>query len=154
MPEIDVPAVSCTFLQVMPELRDSSSNIISEDVGNYTNNTINPAVEETNIFLKNILEELSEIFSFNIIHVGVDERPKESWEGSPKVIEYMKKNNIKSFDELQDDYMNNIISILKNSNKLTAAWNEAALPPHNDIGSAGSAGKVDKNCIILSLIHI
>ena len=32
-----------------------------------------------------------------------------------KVIEYMKKNNIKSFDELQDDYMNNIISILKNS---------------------------------------
>ena len=153
MPEIDLPAHSWTLLQVMPELRDSSSNIISEDVGNYTNNTINPAVEETYIFLKNILEELSEIFSFNIIHVGVDERPKESWEGSPKVIEYMKKNNIKSFDELQDDYMNNIISILKNSNKLTAAWNEAALPPHNDIGSSGSAGKVDKNCIIFAWEH-
>ena len=29
----------------------------------------------------------------------------------------MKKNKIKSFDELQDNYMNNIISILKNSNK-------------------------------------
>ncbi len=153
MPEIDLPAHSWTLLQVMPELRDSSSNIISEDVGNYTNNTINPAVEETNIFLKNILEELSEIFLFNIIHVGVDERPKESWEGSPKVIEYMKKNKIESFDELQDDYMNNIISILKNSNKLTAAWNEAALPPHNDIGSAGSAGKVDKNCIIFAWEH-
>ena len=76
MPEIDLPAHSWTLLQVMPELRDSSSNIISEDVGNYTDNTINPAVEETNIFLKNILEELSEIFLFNIIHVGVDERPK------------------------------------------------------------------------------
>ena len=86
MPEIDLPAHSWTLLQVMPELRDSISNIISEDVGNYANNTINPALEETNIFLKNILEELSEIFSFNIIHVGVDERPKESWEGSPKVI--------------------------------------------------------------------
>ena len=153
MPEIDLPAHSWTLLEIMPELRDTSSNVISEDVGNYPNNTINPALEETHIFLKNILEELSEIFSFNIIHVGVDERPKESWEGSPKVIKYMQDNNISSFDELQDVYMNNIISILKNSNKLTAAWNEAALPPHNDIGSAGSSGKVDKSCIIFAWEH-
>ena len=153
MPEIDLPAHSWTLLQVMPELRDSSSNIISEDVGNYPNNTINPALDETHIFLKKILEELSDIFSFNVIHVGVDERPKESWEGSPQVIEYMKNNNINSFDELQDDYMNNIISILKKSNKLTAAWNEAALPPHNDIGSSGGAGKIDKSCIIFAWEH-
>ena len=153
MPEIDLPAHSWTLLQIMPELRDSSTNIIAEDVGNYPNNTINPALEETHIFLKKILEELSDIFSFNIIHVGVDERPKESWEGSPKVIEYMKNNNIASFDELQDNYMNNIITILKKSNKLTAAWNEAALPPHNDIGSSGSAGKIDKSCIIFAWEH-
>ena len=153
MPEIDLPAHSWTLLEIMPELRDTSSNIISEDVGNYPNNTINPAVEDTQFFLKNILAELSEIFSFNIIHVGVDERPKESWEGSPKVIKYMQDNNISSFDELQDVYMNNIISILKNSNKLTAAWNEAALPPHNDIGSAGSSGKVYKSCIIFAWEH-
>ena len=153
MPEIDLPAHSWALLQIMPELRDSTSNISSEDVGNYPDNTINPALEETHTFLENILEELSEIFSFNIIHVGVDERPKESWEGSPKVIEFMKKNNISSFDELQDDYMNKIISTLKDNQKLTAAWNEAALPPHNDIGSAGSAGKVDKSCIIFAWEH-
>ena len=153
MPEIDLPAHSWTLLQIMPELRDQTSNISSEDVGNYPDNTINPALEETHTFLKNILEELSEIFSFHIIHVGVDERPKESWEGSPKVIEYMKKNNISSFDELQDDYMNKIISTLKDNQKLTAAWNEAALPPHNDIGSSGSAGKVDKTCIIFAWEH-
>src|SRR5210317_1527438 len=153
MPEIDLPAHSLTLLQIMTELRDSSTNIIAEDVGNYPNNTINPALEETHIFLKKILEELSDIFSFNIIHVGVDERPKESWEGSLKVIEYMKNNNIASYDELQDDYMNNIITILKKSNKLTAAWNEAALPPHNDIGSSGSAGKIDKSCIIFAWEH-
>ena len=47
--------------------------------------------------------------------------------------------------------MNKIINLLKEQNKRTAAWNEAALPPHNDIGSGGSAGNIDKN---LSLIHI
>ena len=34
MPEIDLPAHSWTLLQIMPELRDSSNNIIAEDVGN------------------------------------------------------------------------------------------------------------------------
>ena len=63
MPEIDLPAHSWTLLEVMPELRDSSSNIIAEDVGNYPNNTINPAIDETHKFLKNILAELTEIFS-------------------------------------------------------------------------------------------
>ena len=55
MPEIDLPAHSWTLLQVMPELRDISSNIESKDVGYYTNKTINPSVEETNIFLEKIV---------------------------------------------------------------------------------------------------
>ena len=153
MPEIDLPAHSWTLLQIKPELRDQSQNLQSEDVGNYPNNTINPSVEETSIFLKNILNEISQIFAFEVVHVGVDERPRQSWEGSPKVIEFMKKNNLKNFDELQDFYMNNIISILKNNKKRTAAWNEAALPPHNDIGSSGSSGQIDKSCLIFAWEH-
>ena len=153
MPEIDLPAHSWTLLQVMPELRDASSNIESKDVGLYSNNTINPSVEETKIFLERVFKELSKIFSFNIIHVGVDERPKDSWKGSPKIIEFIKKNNLTSYDEVQDLYMNNIITTLEKNNKRTAAWNEAALSPHNDIGSSGSAGNIDKSCLIFAWEH-
>ena len=153
MPEIDLPAHSWTLLQVMPELRDISSNIESKDVGYYTNNTINPSVEETNLFLENIFTEISQIFSFNIIHVGVDERPKESWKGSPKIIEFMKKNNLTTFEEVQDVYMNNIISTLNKHNKRTAAWNEAALPPYLEHNSAGSAGNIDKSCLVFAWEH-
>ncbi len=153
MPEIDLPAHSWTLLQIMPELRDRSANIESQDVGSYSNNTINPSVEETNIFLENVFNEISEIFPFNIIHVGMDERPKESWEGSPQIIEFMKKNNLSTLEEVQDMYMNNIITTLKKNNKRTAAWNEAAFTPHNDIGSSGSAGKLDKSCLIFAWEH-
>ncbi len=153
MPEIDLPAHSWTLLQIMPQLRDGESNIESKDVGSYSNNTINPSVDETNLFLKNILNELSQIFSFNIIHVGVDERPKESWEGSPKMVEYMKKNNLSTFEEVQDIYMNNIIATLKKNNKRTAAWNEAALPPYIDHNSAGSSGNVDRSCLVFAWEH-
>ena len=130
MPEIDLPAHSWALLEIMPELREQSSNIVSEDVGSYKNNTINPSLEKTVTFLKDMLNEVSDIFSYDVIHVGVDERPSNAWEGSPAIIEFMKKNNIKSQEEYQDYYMNFLIDFLKSKNKRTAAWNEAAVSPH------------------------
>ena len=50
MPEIDLPAHSWALLQIMPELRDQKSNIISEDVGSYKNNTIDPSLKKQNNF--------------------------------------------------------------------------------------------------------
>ncbi|MDC2979722.1 family 20 glycosylhydrolase, partial [Pelagibacteraceae bacterium] len=78
MPEIDLPAHSWALLEIMPELRDQSSNIVSEDVGSYKNNTINPSLEKTVTFLKDMLNEVSAIFSYDVIHVGVDERPSNA----------------------------------------------------------------------------
>jgi hexosaminidase len=153
MPEIDLPAHSWALTQAMPELYDHSSNVLSEDVGSYKNNTINPSLESTWNFLNNIITEISDLFSFNIIHVGVDERPKSSWEGSPKILQLMKEKNFQSFDEVQDYYINRVINILKKEKKRTAAWNEAALSPHNDIGSSGGAGKIDKSCLIFAWEH-
>ena len=148
MPEIDLPAHSWALLQIMPQLRDQRSNIVSEDVGSYKNNTINPSLEATNKFLEEMLLEICEIFTFDTIHVGLDERPKNSWEGSPSIINFLQKNNINSQAEYQDYYMNNLINIIKSQNKRTAAWNEAAVTPHIDHGVGGSAGKIDKSCLI------
>lgn len=153
MPEIDLPAHSWALIQVMPELYDYASNKESSDVGSYKNNTINPSLKETWNFLKKIISDISNLFSYNIVHVGVDERPKSAWAGSPQIIKFMKEENLTSFDEVQDNYMNKVIQLLKDNDKRTAAWNEAALPPHNDIGSGGSGGNIDKNCLIFAWEH-
>ena len=52
MPEIDLPAHSWALIQVKPELHDSKSNNIFQDVGNYQNNTINPSLDATWNFLE------------------------------------------------------------------------------------------------------
>ena len=153
MPEIDLPAHSWALTQVMPNLYDRESNTTFQDVGNYQNNTINPSLEATWNFLESALKDIAELFSYSLIHIGVDERPKNAWHGSPKLIDFMKKNKYKSYEEVQDYFVNRIIQILKSFNKRTAAWNEAALPPHNDIGSAGGAGNIDKNCLIFAWEH-
>ena len=33
-----------------------------------------------------MLNEVSAIFSYDVIHVGVDERPSNAWEGSPAIM--------------------------------------------------------------------
>ena len=153
MPEIDLPAHSWALLQIMPELYDRSSNIKSKDIGNYINNTINPALPETWNFLEKIIEEISALFSYEVVHVGLDERPKLSWESSPKILEMMKKEKLLTFEGVQDFYMNKVINLLKKKNKITAAWNEAALSPLVDIGSGGGAGNIDKSCLIFAWEH-
>ena len=153
MPEIDLPAHSWALLQVMPQLYDKTSNRVSEDVGNYKNNTINPILNETSEFLEKVLLDISKLFPYNVIHVGVDERPKNAWEGSPIILEFMKQNDLATFDELQDFYMNNIINLNKKNEKITAAWNEAVLKPYIDIGSGGSSGNVDNSCLIFAWEH-
>ena len=150
MPEVDLPAHSWTLLQVMPELKDEVSNIVSEDVGSYKNNTINPSLEKTKYFLNDILNEISNLFPFKYFHVGLDERPKNSWEGSPTIIEFMKQNNIKSQEDYQNYYINYVINILKLRDKTTAVWNEAVVSSHINHGVGESAEKIDKSCLIFS----
>ena len=153
MPEIDLPAHSWALIQCMPELYDHTSNFESSDVGSYKDNTINPALKETWSFLTKTIAEISNLFSYDFVHVGVDERPKTAWEGSAKILNLMRDKNFKTFDEVQDFYTNKIINLLKNNNKKTAAWNEAALSPFSDIGSSGSAGNIDRNCLIFAWEH-
>ena len=73
--------------------------------------------QQTKQFLKSMLEEICEIFTFNVIHVGLDERPNNSWEGSQSIKEFMNNNNIKSQAEYQDYYMNYLIDIIKSKIK-------------------------------------
>jgi len=49
--------------------------------------------------------------------------------------------------------MNKVIDILKKNKKRAAAWNEAALPPHINIGTGGGSGNIDKNCLIFAWEH-
>ena len=61
--------------------------------------------------------------------------------------------NINSTQQLGEIMNNNGIFSPIQTPKGAQAWNEAALPAHNDIGSSCSAGNVDKNCLIFGWEH-
>ena len=149
MPEIDLPAHSWALIQVMPEIINHNFKKKFHDIGNYKNNTINPSLNRTWHFIENVFKEVSTIFPFYLIHIGVDERPKNSWEQDNSIKDFMKKNNINNFDKLQDYFVNRIINILKNYNKKTAAWNEAVLS-NNTHSKIKKEIKILKDCLIFA----
>ena len=124
MPEIDIPSHSWTLLQIIPQLRKNISDNNIKDIGNYYNNTINPILSITKSFLINVFEEINKIFSFETIHIGMDETPKNVWDGSKKIKKFMIKNKIRSENELKIYLIKYIKNILDKKNKKIAAWND------------------------------
>ena len=124
MPEIDIPSHSWTLLQIIPQLRKNISKNNIKDIGNYYNNTINPILSTTKSFLNDVFDEISKIFSFDTIHIGMDEMPKNVWDGSKIIKKFMIKNKIRSENELQIYFIKYIKKILDKKNKKIAAWND------------------------------
>ncbi|MDC3131290.1 family 20 glycosylhydrolase [Pelagibacteraceae bacterium] len=124
MPEIDIPSHSWTLLQIIPQLRKNISKNNIKDIGNYYNNTINPILSTTKSFLNDVFDEIGKIFSFDTIHIGMDEMPKNVWDGSKIIKKFMIKNKIRSENELQIYFIKYIKKILDKKNKKMAAWND------------------------------
>ena len=58
--------------------------------------TLDPTNEETYVVLEAIFKELSEIFTFNYVHIGGDENEGKHWDKNPKIQQFKKDNNLKT----------------------------------------------------------
>ena len=124
MPEIDIPAHSWAIMKYMKKLNEKDDRSWNNFKGNYSNNTLNPGLEFTWKFLNNVFNEVSKLFPFSIIHIGGDERPKNSWTKSPSVKKLMKKHKLKNLNLVQEYFVNKIKKINKKHNKNTGIWND------------------------------
>ena len=151
MPEIDLPSHSWSLIKIFPKLVDDNlANKKIYDVAKYYNNTINPTLEYTWNFLKKVFKDISLLFPFKIIHVGMDERPSNSWNNSASVKKYMKKNKLKFYEDVQNIYLIKLIKTLKKLKKDTAAWNEAMVKKNKNNLKNTSKKYIQRNCIIFA----
>ncbi|WP_165734258.1 beta-N-acetylhexosaminidase [Polaribacter sp. 20A6] len=75
-------------------------------------------------FIKDVLNELFELFPSEVIHIGGDEVGYEVWEKSASVQKYMKENNISTPADLQINFTNKISKYLEENNRRMMGWNE------------------------------
>ncbi len=135
VPEIDFPAHCAAAIAAYPWL---ACRELNRDVPGYFggaiptrklrifdwNRPICPGKDETIEFVKDIIDELCELFPAPYFHIGGDEAPKDEWKKCPCCQKRIKENNLKNEEDLQGWFNNQILALLKSKGKRLIGWNE------------------------------
>ncbi len=126
VPEIDIPGHARALIKSLPDLLvepDDRSQYIS--IQQYSDNVLNPALPATYRVLRDILDEVCELFPNQLIHLGCDEVPQGSWTGSPAALAQMDKLRLTDVRELQGLLLSELQHYLASKGRRFAGWEEA-----------------------------
>lgn len=124
LPEIDVPGHSQEILASYPELSCDNGIYKVATGGVYKDNTLCPAKEETYTFLEGVLEEVTNLFPFEYVHIGGDECNKEAWKNSEQCQALIKEKGLKDENGLQSYFIKEVEKIVNAKGKSLIGWDE------------------------------
>lgn len=138
MPEIDVPGHSLAAIASYPELSCTPDAInykvrSGEKIMDWSrgappialvDNTLCPANEKVYVFLDTVFSQIAKLFPFEYIHVGGDEVPRNFWEKNDQIKELMKRENLKTIQEVQGYFERRLEQIITAKGKKFMAWDE------------------------------
>lgn len=138
MPEVDVPGHSMAAVSSYPEIsctKEASTYEPHSGAAGFMNwtkngiiatydNTLCPANEKAYAFLDDVFGEIAKLFPFGYIHVGGDECAKNYWEKSREVKDLMKRENLKTMEEVQSYFEKRVVKIVEAKGKKVIGWDE------------------------------
>lgn len=130
MPEIDMPGHMLAALAAYPELGCTGGPYeiwqqwgVSEDVLCAGNDSVY-------VFIDEVLDEVSDLFPYEYVHVGGDECPKVRWEECVVCQAKIKDLNLKDDshstkeEKLQSYFITHAVDFLKSKGKKVIGWDE------------------------------
>jgi hexosaminidase len=124
MPEVDLPGHFQAAITAYPELGNHpevqhevmTAWGISTHVLNVSNATMD--------VVKHILDELIDVFPFQVVHIGGDECPTVEWQQSPAALARVAELGLSGVDELQGWYAAELAKHLGGHGRRIAVWDE------------------------------
>ncbi len=127
IPEIEMPGHSLAALAAYPELSCTGGPFEIYPFFKGTNiqrNVFCAGREETFRFLRNVLDEVVELFPTRYVHVGGDEVPKDNWRECPECQARIRDEGLKDEDGLQSYFIRRIEKFLNSRGKQLIGWDE------------------------------
>ena len=127
VPEIDVPAHSMAIIASYPQFSTTpeipKQPAITWGIYNRQNNVLAPS-DELFVFLKDIFNELMDVFPGKYVHIGADECAKRWWEESESTKQYMQANGIPDFNMLQKHFVEKLSVVMAERGRTIVGWDE------------------------------
>ena len=123
IPEIDMPGHTQAVLAAYPEYSCTDMTMEVRTQWGISQHIINPA-PKTIEFVKDILDEIVELFPSEYIHIGGDEAHKYEWEENKEIQNQMSSLGLTSENQLQGWFINELAQHLKLKGRKLIGWNE------------------------------
>ena len=80
--------------------------------------------DSTFVFLEDVLTEVTDLFPYELVHIGGDECPKARWKECPRCQRRMRDEGLGSEEELQSYFVRRIERFLASRNRRMVGWDE------------------------------
>ena len=124
VPEIDIPGHAEAALYAYPDLGCFGEKNIEISQTGFTKNIFCAGKPTTLSFLKDVLDEVCELFPSAYIHLGGDEAPKENWDNCPDCQQQIRRNHLKDSYELQMWLSSEMAGYLRKKGRKTIFWGD------------------------------
>ena len=122
VPEIDMPGHMMAATALYPWLTCNDNQ--GADGSQGFSNPICPCKDSAVQFAKDVLSEVIALFPSKYIHIGGDEVEKRDWERSTLVHDFMARHQIKTLDQLQSHFNDELQAFFKAHGKTLVGWDE------------------------------
>lgn len=124
IPEIDTPGHAVSMLAAYPFLSCFDRELTVATSWGIKHDVLCVGKESTFSFMFSVFDELAEIFTDGIIHIGGDEVPATRWRLCPHCQKRMKDEGLKNEEELHTYYLGRIASYLQQKGIQVRMWND------------------------------
>ncbi len=124
VPEIEMPGHSLASLSAYPENSCTGGPFKVANTWGVFEDIYCAGRDSTFIFLKNIIDEVVQLFPGNYIHIGGDEAPKNRWKECPLCQARIKAEGLKDENELQSWFTKKITAYITSKGKKVIGWDE------------------------------
>lgn len=125
VPELDLPGHTTAILHARPDLSCTGKDIELKVRGGIFPDILCAGNPDTYLVIKDILDEICEIFPGELIHLGGDEAPKTRWENCSLCRDMLNKLQLDNTEQLQGHFVNTFSQYLKTKGKSVIVWNES-----------------------------
>ena len=124
IPEIDTPGHAVSMIAAYPFLSCFSRELTVATHWGVKHDVLCVGKESTFRFMESVFDELTEIFTDGIIHLGGDEVPVTRWKICPHCQQRIKQENLKDESELHTYYLGRLASYLQAKGIEVRMWND------------------------------
>lgn len=133
VPEFDVPGHCTSWLKAYPELASVKRDYELQRYYGVFDPSLDVTKEYTYTFLDSLFTEMAALFPDAYFHIGGDENTGVDWGLNPDIKAYMDKKGMTTYRELETEFIQKLLPILKKNGKKMMGWDEILRPgvPHD-----------------------